>query len=97
MSDCGCDAIKSQLTPFSEALETILKQAKTVTGSETLKLEEASGRILGAALQSAGFPTHTGRRHGAAPASRQRRPHLHRSAGSTGSRCRGDAGAYDCT
>ncbi len=52
MSDCGCDAIKSQLTPFAEALETILKQAKTVTECETLKLEEATGRILGAALQS---------------------------------------------
>ena len=52
MSDCGCDAIKSQLTPFAEALETILKQAKNVTESETLKLENACGRILGAALQS---------------------------------------------
>ena len=52
MSDCGCDAIKSRLTPFAEALETILKQAKPVSGSEMLKLEEASGRVLGAALQS---------------------------------------------
>lgn len=52
MSDCGCDAIKSQLTPFAEALDTILKQAKRVTESETLKLEDTGGRVLGAALQS---------------------------------------------
>ncbi|MEN8213721.1 MAG: gephyrin-like molybdotransferase Glp [Pseudomonadota bacterium] len=52
MSECGCDAVKSQLTPFAEALETILKQAKAVTSSETVKLEDATGRILGAALQS---------------------------------------------
>ena len=52
MSDCGCDAINSQLTPFKEALETILKQAKRISGDESLKLEDSSGRILAAALQS---------------------------------------------
>ncbi|MEA3302861.1 MAG: gephyrin-like molybdotransferase Glp [Pseudomonadota bacterium] len=52
MSDCGCDAINSQLTPFAEALETILKQAKRISGNESLKLENSSGRILAAALQS---------------------------------------------
>ncbi len=52
MSDCGCDAISSQLTPFAEALETILKQAKRISGDESLKLENSTGRILAAALQS---------------------------------------------
>lgn len=52
MSACGCDGADDRLTPYAEALASILEQAAVISGTETVNLDDACGRVLGEALQS---------------------------------------------
>lgn len=46
MSACGCDSGHSKLRPFAEALNQLIDSAQTVSGVESIKLEDAFGRVL---------------------------------------------------
>lgn len=52
MSDCGCDSLKSHLTPYEKALETILSKASAVVETEAVSLNDALGRVLAEAERS---------------------------------------------
>lgn len=54
MADCGCDAVvlRKPLTPYEEAIDRILDQAKRLSEIETVSLNEAAGRVLAEAVVS---------------------------------------------
>ncbi|MCU7798345.1 MAG: molybdopterin molybdotransferase MoeA [Candidatus Thiodiazotropha sp. (ex Myrtea spinifera)] len=52
MADCGCDSHQQSLKPFDEALSFLLAQAKPITDTETLPLEQALGRVLAVPVHS---------------------------------------------
>jgi molybdopterin molybdotransferase len=46
MTDCGCDTYQPALKPFDEARDYLLAQARPVSATESLPLEQALGRVL---------------------------------------------------
>ncbi len=46
MADCGCDTYQPALKPFDEARDYLLAQARPVSATESLPLEQALGRVL---------------------------------------------------
>ncbi|MCU7812310.1 MAG: molybdopterin molybdenumtransferase MoeA, partial [Candidatus Thiodiazotropha sp. (ex Notomyrtea botanica)] len=52
MADCGCDSHQQSLKPFDEALSFLLAQAKPISDTETLPLEQALGRVLAVPVHS---------------------------------------------
>lgn len=52
MVDCGCDTHQPALKPFDEARDSILAQARPVSETECLPLEQALGRVLAEPVRS---------------------------------------------
>ncbi len=52
MSDCGCDAIKTDLIPYEDALQLMLQNATTREEPEEVRLEDALGRVLAESVLS---------------------------------------------
>ena len=52
MSDCGCDSVKSHLTPYKEALEILLNAAVPGKQTEKVALSDALNRVLAVPLVS---------------------------------------------
>ena len=52
MSGCGCDAVKTRLTSFDEAIESLLASAQPTTETESVDTASALGRVLAQSLVS---------------------------------------------
>lgn len=50
--DCGCDALKTPLLAFDDALAKLLATATAVTEQQTIKVQDALGRVLAADVVS---------------------------------------------
>jgi molybdopterin molybdotransferase len=55
MSDqagCGCDSVEQKLVPYEEALNVLLEQARTVSETERLPLNDCLNRVLAQSIES---------------------------------------------
>ena len=52
MTDCDCDAVKTSLTSFDDAIESLLASAQPICETESVDTTSALGRVLAQSLVS---------------------------------------------